>query len=161
MGKDQDSSSLWLQDLGFLFFYLLIYLLLLTKQWKGARAESREGKGTQKNSSVTWLAVSGFMVVGLVSRLSFILLKSCAEELMILNCGAGEDSWESLWTARSSNQTILKEIYPECSLEGLMLELQYFGHLLQRADLLEKTQDPGWKSLACCSPWGHKELDMT
>ena len=92
MGKDKDSSSLWLQDLGFLFFYLLIYLLLLTKQGKGARAESRKGKGTQKNSSVTWLAVSGFMVVGLVSRLSFILLKSCAEELMILNCGAGEDS---------------------------------------------------------------------
>ena len=54
--------------------------------------ESREGKGTQKNISVTWLAVSGFMVVGLVSGLSFILLKSCAEELMILNCSAGEDS---------------------------------------------------------------------
>ena len=45
------------------------------------------------------------------------------------------------WTARRSNQSILKEISPECSLEGLMLELklQYFGHLMQRNDLSEKT----------------------
>ena len=45
------------------------------------------------------------------------------------------------WTARRSNQSILKEIGPECSLEGLMLKLklQYFGHLLQRADSFEKT----------------------
>ena len=108
------------------------------------------------------------------------------------------------WTVRRSNQSIRKEISPECSLEGLMLKLklQYFGHLMQRAKLLEKTQligkDPDagkdWKqeekgttedemvrwhhwldrhefeqapevgdgqgSLACCSPWGHKESDM-
>ena len=45
------------------------------------------------------------------------------------------------WTARSSNQSILKEISPECSLEGLMLKLkcQYFGHLMRRTDSLEKT----------------------
>ena len=45
------------------------------------------------------------------------------------------------WTARRSNQSILKEINPECSLEGLMLQLkfQYFGHLMQRANSLEKT----------------------
>ena len=45
------------------------------------------------------------------------------------------------WTARRSNHSILKEISPEYSLEGLMLklELQYFGHLMQRTDLLEKT----------------------
>ena len=45
------------------------------------------------------------------------------------------------WTARRSNQSILKEISPGCSLEGLMLKLklQYFGHLMQRVDLLEKT----------------------
>ena len=45
------------------------------------------------------------------------------------------------WTARRSNQTILKEISPGCSLEGLMLKLklQYFGHLIQTADSLEKT----------------------
>ena len=45
------------------------------------------------------------------------------------------------WTARGSNQSILKEISPECSLEGLMLKLklQYFGYLMQRADSLEKT----------------------
>ena len=45
------------------------------------------------------------------------------------------------WTARRSNHSILKEIGPECSLEGLMLKLklQYFGHLMQRLDSLEKT----------------------
>ena len=45
------------------------------------------------------------------------------------------------WTARRSNQSILKEISPECSLEGLMLKLklQYFGHLMQRVDSFEKT----------------------
>ena len=101
------------------------------------------------------------------------------------------------WTARRSNQSILKEISLECSIEGLMLnlKLQYFGHLMWRADLLEKTlmlggnwrweekgmtddEMVGWHhwlngreqapgvgdgqgSLACCSPWGHKELDTT
>ena len=46
-----------------------------------------------------------------------------------------------LWTARRSNRSILKEISPECSLEGhiLKLKLQYFGHLMQRSDSLEKT----------------------
>ena len=43
------------------------------------------------------------------------------------------------WTARSSNQSILNEISPEYSLEGLMLKLQYFGHLMQKTDSLEKT----------------------
>ena len=45
------------------------------------------------------------------------------------------------WTARRSNQSVLKEITPGCSLEGLMLKLklQYFGHLMRRVDLLEKT----------------------
>ena len=57
---------------------------------------------------------------------------------MSLNCGVGEDS---PWTARRSIQSILKEISPGCSLEGLMLKLklQYFGHLMRRADSLEKT----------------------
>ena len=95
-------------------------------------------------------------------------------------------------------QSILKEISPEYSLEGLMLKLnlQYFGHLIQRTDSLEKTlmlgkledgsrrRQPrmrlldgitnaidmslnklrvgdGQGGLACCSPWGHKESDMT
>ena len=60
---------------------------------------------------------------------------------MLLSCGVGEDSWESLETARRSNQSILKEISPEYSLEGLMLKLklQYFGHLRQRTDSLEKS----------------------
>ena len=43
------------------------------------------------------------------------------------------------WTARRFNQTILKEISPESSLEGLMLKLKYFGHLIRRADSFEKT----------------------
>ena len=93
------------------------------------------------------------------------------------------------WTARRSNQSILKEISPGCSLEGLMLKLklQYFCHLMWRADSFEKTlmlgkiEDrrsrgrqrmrwldgitrsmdmslgDGQGGLACCSPWGHKE----
>ena len=69
--------------------------------------------------------------VGLQRKLS-------TEELMLLNCGVGEDS---PWTARRYNQSILKEISPEYSLEGLMLKLklQYFGHLMQRTDSFEKT----------------------
>ena len=47
--------------------------------------------------------------------------------------------WRVPWTARRFNYSILKEINPEYSLEGLMLKLQYFGHLMQRADSLEKT----------------------
>ena len=102
------------------------------------------------------------------------------------------------WTARRSNQSILKEISPEYSLEGLMLKLklQYFGHLMRRIDSLGKDPDArqdwrqkkgmtedemvrwhhwfngyvfeqalgvgdGQGSLACCSPWGCKESDMT
>ena len=58
---------------------------------------------------------------------------------MLLNCGVGEDSWESLGLARKSNQSILKKISPKYSLEGLMLKvkLQYFGHLIRRTDSLE------------------------
>ena len=98
-----------------------------------------------------------------------------------------------LWTARRSKQSILKEINPEYSLEGLMLKpkFQYFGHLMRRADSLEKTlmlgkiegtenEMVGWHHqlyglefeqtpgdgegqgiLVCCSPWGHKESDTT
>ena len=61
------------------------------------------------------------------------------EELMLSNCGVGEASRQSLGLQR--DQSILKEINPEYSLEGLMLKLklQYFGHLMGRADSLEKT----------------------
>ena len=71
------------------------------------------------------------------------------------------------WTARRSNQSILKEISPECSLEGLMLKLklQYFGHLMQRVDSFEKTlmwrlnagregEDRGWDGwMASLTQW--------
>ena len=50
-----------------------------------------------------------------------------------------EKTLESPWTARRSNPSILKKINPEFSLEGLMLKFQYFGHLMQRADSLEKS----------------------
>ena len=58
---------------------------------------------------------------------------------MPLNCCVGD--FRVPWTARRSNQSILKEISPEYSLEGLMvkLKLQYFGHLMQRTDSFEKT----------------------
>ena len=60
------------------------------------------------------------------------------------------------WTARRSNQFIIKEISPECSLEGLMLKLklQYFGHLLQRAASFEKNPDVG-------KDWGKEAKGMT
>ena len=59
---------------------------------------------------------------------------------MRLNCGVGE-LLRVPWTARRSNQSILKEISPRISLEGMMLKLklQYFGHLMRRVDSLEKT----------------------
>ena len=69
------------------------------------------------------------------------IIKLSTKELMLLNCG----SWRKLlwvpWTARRSNHSILKEISPQYSLEGLMLKLklQYFGHLMQRTASLEKT----------------------
>ena len=71
--------------------------------------------------------------VGLQRKLS-------TEELMLLNCGVGEDL-RVPWTTRRSNQSILKEISPEYSLEGLLLKLklQHFGHLIRRADSFEKT----------------------
>ena len=65
--------------------------------------------------------------------------KLSAKELMLLSCGVGENS-RVPWTARRSTESILKEISPECSLEGLMLrlKLQYFGHLMREVDSLEK-----------------------
>ena len=59
---------------------------------------------------------------------------------MLLNCSVGEDA-RVPWTARRSNQSILKEIEPGISLEGTMLKLklQYFGHLMGRVDSLKKT----------------------
>ena len=60
---------------------------------------------------------------------------------MLLNCGGEEDSLRVTWTAGRSNQSILKGISPEYSLEGLMLKLKlhYFRHLMGRTDSLEKT----------------------
>ena len=59
--------------------------------------------------------------------------------MMLLNCGVGDDL-RVLWTARRSSQSILKEMSPGCSLEGLMLKLklQYFGHLMRRAESFDK-----------------------
>ena len=57
------------------------------------------------------------------------------------------------WTSRRSNQSILKEISPRCSLEGMMLKLQYFGHLMRRVDSLEKTDAE--------RHWGQEEKGTT
>ena len=77
---------------------------------------------------------------------------------MVLTCGVGEDCWES-WTARRPNQSILKEVGPEYSLEGLMLKLklQYLGHLMWRTDSYEKAlmlgkiegRRKGWQRMIC------------
>ena len=67
---------------------------------------------------------------------TWTIKKTDSEELMLLNW-----CWRplrALWTARSSNKSILNEISPEYSLEGLTLKLQYFGHLMGRTDSLEK-----------------------
>ena len=71
--------------------------------------------------------------VGTIKKLSI-------EELMLLNCGVGEDL-RVPWTTRRSNQSILKEISPGCSLEGLILKLklQYFVYLMWKTDSFEKT----------------------
>ena len=71
---------------------------------------------------------------------SWTIKKLSTKELVLLNCGVGEDLIVP-WTAGRSNQSILKEISPEYSLEGLMVKLkvQYFGHLMGRTDSLEKT----------------------
>ena len=90
--------------------------------------------------------------------------KLSAKELMLFNCGVGEDSWEVPWTARRSNQFILQEISPGCSLEGLMLKLklQYLRHLMRTVDSFEKTlmlgkiegDDRGWDGwMASLTQW--------
>ena len=65
-------------------------------------------------------------------------IKKAESQRIDTNCGAGQDS-RVPWTARRSNQSILKEVNPEHSLEGLMLKLQYFGHLRRTANSMEKT----------------------
>ena len=64
-------------------------------------------------------------------------IRKAEHRRMLLNCGAREDSYESIG---QQGQSILKEINLEYSLEELMLKLQYFGHLMRRADSLEKTR---------------------
>ena len=80
--------------------------------------------------------------VRLVKAMIFpVVMYGCESwTMMLLNCGVGEDL-RVLWTPRRVNQSILKEISPERSLEGQMLKLklQYFGHLMQRTDSFEKT----------------------
>ena len=81
-----------------------------------------------------------FSVV-LYSCQSWTIRRQNTKELMLSNCGAGEDSLESLRQARRSNQSILREINPENSLKELMLKLKLlnFGHLIQTANSLEKS----------------------
>ena len=76
---------------------------------------------------------------------------------MFSNCGDGEDSLSVPWTARRSNQSILKEINPEYSLEGLMLKLQYFHHLMWRANTLKKAWC--WERLRAEGEGGNRGWD--
>ena len=83
----------------------------------------------------------------------------CFCKVMLLNCGVGEDSWESLGLQGDhpkGNQSILKEISPEYSLEGLMLKLklQYSGHLMRRTWLIGIDPDAG-------KDWRQEEKRMT
>ena len=85
--------------------------------------------------------------------------KLSAKELMLLNCGVGEDSWEDpqeSWTARRSNQSILKEISPGCSLEGLMLKLKLpvFWPPEVKSWLI-------WKASNAGKDWGQEEKGLT
>ena len=90
---------------------------------------------------------------------------------MLFNCGVGEDL-RVPWTAKRSKQSILKEISPEYSLEGLMLKLklQYFGHLMRRTDSLEKTlimgniegrRRRGWQSMRWLDGITTDSMDMS
>ena len=74
--------------------------------------------------------------------------------IYLLNCGSGRRLFRVPWIARRSKKSILKKINPEYSLEGLMLKLklQYFGHLMRRADSLEKTLVLGKIGSGCW--WG-------
>ena len=94
----------------------------------------------------------GFPVIMYGCESWTISRKLSAKKLMFLNCRV-EKTLEGPWTARSSNQFILKEICPEYSLEGLMLKLklQYFGHLMGRADSLKKKDPDAGKD------WGQEE----
>ena len=69
------------------------------------------------------------------------LRKLSTDEFLLLNCGVGEKTLESPLDCKEIQQSILKEISPEYSLEGLMLKLklQYFGHLMRRVDSLERS----------------------
>ena len=80
--------------------------------------------------------------------------KLSAEELMLLNCGVGEDSWESLGLQGDPTSQILKEISPKYSLEGLMLKLklQFFGYLMRRTY---------WKSPDAGKDWRQEEKGTT
>ena len=94
--------------------------------------------------------------VHLVKAMVFPVVKYGCESWTIKKAGWGRtDAFELWcgrrllrvpWTARRSNQSILKEISPKYSLEGLMLKLQYFGHLMRRTDSLEKTLILGKKA---------------
>ena len=148
-------------------------------------------------TKVSLVKVMIFLVV-MYGCESWIIKKSEHRRIYIFILWCGRRLLRVPWTARRSNQSILKEISPEYSLEGLILKkkLLFFDHLMRRTDSLEKTlmlgkiegkrrrrqedEMVGWhhqcygnefewtlgvgggqRSLACCSPWGLKELNWT
>ena len=93
--------------------------------------------------------------VGMYGCESWIVKKAECQRIDVFELWCWRRLLRVPWTARRSDQSILKEISPRCSLEGLMLKvkLQYFGHLMQRVDSLEKT-DAG-------RDWGQEEKETT
>ena len=110
--------------------------------WQESYDKPRQDIKKQRHYFVTNICIVKAMVFPVViyGYESWNLRKQSTKELMLWNCGAGERLLRVPWITRRSNQSVLKEINPEYSLEGLMLKvkLQYFGHLIQRADSLEK-----------------------
>ena len=104
---------------------------------------------TNLDSILKGRAITLLTKVRIVKAMVFLVVRYRCESWTITKAECGRIDafelwcWRRLlrvpWTARRSNQSILKEINPEYSLEGLMLKLQYFGHRMQRADSLEKT----------------------
>ena len=117
-------KSLWESVFSSIFLYLLLLWLHENGKWSAILL----------NGSLWWLKSRVFdpldVRVGLWRRLS-------AEELMLLNCGVGEDSWESLGLQGDPTSPFWRR----SALEGMMLKLklQYIGHLMRRVDSLEKT----------------------
>jgi len=135
------SISIWFSSI-----QALSHVWLFATPWTAARQASlsiTNSRSLLKLRSVESVMPSNHLIL----CCTLILLPSIFPSIRVFSNESAFELWcwrrllRVPWTARRSNRSILKEIIPECSLEGLMLKLklQYFGHLLQRADSFEKT----------------------